>query len=139
MANIKYLSEEQIQEIIGTAKKAKDNGHNKNSSNQGSNKQENTLSLSQNKNSNKNTSSHRNYSTTMKGITNKQYINLFYITTPNEISSRIKMADLWESIRPNNKNTILKTTKGFLLKSDTPKIILSNTLKNCVETKLLAD
>lgn len=130
MVNIQYLSEEQIQEIIGIAKKAKDNGHNKNSPYQSSEKQENTSTLSQNKNSNKDKPSYKNYSTTMKGITNKQYINLFYITTPNEISSRIKMADVWESTRPNNRDTILKTTKGYLLKSDTPKIILTNTLKN---------
>lgn len=65
----------------------------------------------------------------MKEITNKQFFNLFYINAEN-ITSRVQMADIWESVRPSNSDVILKTKKGFLLKSDTPKTILSNTLKN---------
>lgn len=72
---------------------------------------------------------HKNYSTIMKDIINKQYANLFYINTDETINDRIKMADLWESARPTNKDVILMTKKGFLLKSDTPKVILNNSLK----------
>lgn len=44
--------------------------------------------------------------------------------------NRLQMADLWESVRPSNSDVILKTKKGFLLKSDTPKLIINNTLKS---------
>lgn len=73
---------------------------------------------------------HRNISTTMSNIINKKYTNLFYITPTNKETTRIQMADLWESIRPRNEDVILKTKKGFLLKTDATKIIIANTLKN---------
>lgn len=78
---------------------------------------------------------HKNYSSIMKEITNKQYANLFYINTDPTINNRIKMADIWESVRPANKDVILMAKKGFLLKSDTPKTILSNTLRNLQKHK----
>ena len=78
---------------------------------------------------------HKNYSSIMKEITNKQYANLFYITSDPTINNRLKMADVWESVRPSNKDIILMTKKGFLLKSDTPKVILINTLKSLQKHK----
>lgn len=64
----------------------------------------------------------------MKEIQDKEYNNLFYINTTTDLS-RIQMADIWETARPGNVDIILKTKKGFLLKTDTAKIIVANALK----------
>ncbi|KAL3271569.1 hypothetical protein HHI36_022044, partial [Cryptolaemus montrouzieri] len=56
----------------------------------------------------------------------------------HSINSRIQMAEIWESARASNKDSILKTKKGFLLKSDTPKVILESTLKNLVNNNKIS-
>lgn len=76
-----------------------------------------------------------NFSETMKDIINKKYNSLYYINTDTNINTRIQMADIWENERPQNKDTILKTKKGFLLKTDTPKAIIEETLKKMKNSK----
>ncbi|KAL3281650.1 hypothetical protein HHI36_004856 [Cryptolaemus montrouzieri] len=78
-----------------------------------------------------------NYSTKMREITNKKFINLYYINVSTNVESRLQMAEIWEKARINNKDTILKTKKGFLLKSDTPKAILENTLKTLLNSNII--
>lgn len=88
-----------------------------------------------------------NYSAKMKEITNKQYKYLYYINTKNEMS-RIEMADMWNQQFPSITNDIiLKTQKGFLIKSDTDKYKLlsvmakltaSNKITNYKETSASA-
>lgn len=70
----------------------------------------------------------KNYSPRMKELQSKEYNNLFYINTTAQLT-RIQMADVWESARPKNSDVILKTKKGFLLKTNTPKTIVNLTLK----------
>lgn len=76
-----------------------------------------------------------NFSETMKDIINKKYNSLYYMNTDTNINTRIQMADIWENERPQNKDTILKTKKGFLLKTDTPKVIIEETLKKMKNSK----
>lgn len=80
----------------------------------------------------------KNISPRMKEIQNKQYNCLFYINTDMQLT-RIQMADIWESARPQNKDVILKTKKGFLLKTDTIKAIVANTLKNLQTNKKISN
>lgn len=87
---------------------------------------------------------HKNFSAKMLEITNKQYNHLFYINTNQNIVNRIQMADIWEKEQPNAKDIIIQTKKGFLLKSNSPKVIVTNhlerlkareTIMNFTETK----
>lgn len=63
----------------------------------------------------------------MMEIINRKYKHIFYITAPRD-TSRIKLAQIWESYNPNNKDVILKTAKGFILKSDINKNLITETL-----------
>lgn len=149
------LSGKEIQEIIGIAKKritdrqlsddkntadnegftlVQNKKHKQNSSKSTSISQNSTPSISTSSNnadyretikSTKNI----NYSPKMNEIINKKYINLFYVNVPPNITTRTQMADVWGIARPSNSDIILKTKKGFLLKSDTSKTVLINTLK----------
>jgi hypothetical protein len=74
-----------------------------------------------------------NFSDKMKEIRNKTYNHLFYITAT--IDSRTKMSDIWDKKHPNSTDVIIKTKKGFLLKSDTSKSVLVHTLKTLISEK----
>ena len=58
----------------------------------------------------------------MKNVIKKEYKNIFYINTNN--NSRFKLVDEWIQYFPNSKDVILKTSKGFLLKSGNDKNII---------------
>lgn len=87
---------------------------------------------------NKNLTKNINYSARMHEMKQKPYINLFYINT-KATQTRIQMADIWANERPTNNDIILKTKKGFLLKSNTPKTILNNSLKKLKTQELITD
>lgn len=151
MESIKHLSQDQIKHIIGTAKKtSKDSGNIKSNPQQPPTKSTTSSSTKNNINNdnqqlgNKNTLPNteiaiaikrKNFYTQMNEITNKKFINLFYVNTETAVNTRIQMAEIWHSVRPNNTDVILKTKKGFLLKSDTAKVILVNTLKTLQKHK----
>lgn len=120
--DINNLSVDQLYEMIGTSKKQHaDNPQ----SSRDINHENNIIPTSYQK---KKYPQPKHISPKMNELINKQYINLFYINTPQEIS-RIQMANIWEKIRPNNNDVILKTKKGFLLKTNTPKLIITNAFK----------
>jgi hypothetical protein len=74
-----------------------------------------------------------NFSDKMKEIRNKTYNHLSYITATTD--SRTKMSDIWDKKHPNSTDVIIKTKKGFLLKSDTSKSVLVHTLKTLISEK----
>lgn len=133
------LAQEQINEIIGTVKKphadkAPQTNTDKN------NVDDFTLVSYQKK---KYHPQQKHLSPKMNELLNKSYLNLFYFNTLHE-TTRIQMADIWEKVRPGNKDIILKTKKGYLLKTNTSKLIIINTFKTlqnhniittCTETK----
>ncbi|KAL3274862.1 hypothetical protein HHI36_019644 [Cryptolaemus montrouzieri] len=80
-----------------------------------------------------------NYSTKFKVITKKEHVNLYYINVPNSINSRIQMAEIWESAKASNKDSILENKKGFILKSDTPKAVLESNLKTPVNNNKITN
>lgn len=141
MESLKNLTEEQIQQIIGITKKYSTDKSNqtKNLSTSEVDKDNQGFTTVVYKHRKKSppqkeqaipqTTVHKNYSDKMREIKNKEYAYLFYINTATSINTRIQMADIWNIARPTNKDVILKTKKGFLLKSDSPKVILVNTLK----------
>lgn len=87
---------------------------------------------------NKNLTKNNNYSARMHEMKQKPYNNLYYINT-KATQTRIQMADIWANERPTNNDIILKTKKGFLLKSNTPKTILNNSLKKLKTQELITD
>ncbi|XP_044745150.1 uncharacterized protein LOC123307014 [Coccinella septempunctata] len=79
---------------------------------------------------------HSNFSIKMKGIQNTEYDNLFYIMVNNEeIKDRIQMSDLWNTKNSKNKDVILKTKIGYLLKSNNDKEKLQKTLEELQQQK----
>ena len=107
----------------------------------GSTDKENTTKndqINKNQTLNKNPTKSNNYSARMYELKQKQYNNLFYINTKTT-QTRIQMADIWANERPTNNDIILKTKKGFLLKSNTPKTILNNSLKKLRSQELITD
>lgn len=68
-----------------------------------------------------------NYSQQMIKQINKFYKHLFYITTKEEIS-RIRMADIWTAHFPQNRDILIKTKKGFIIKTDNDKSTIIETL-----------
>lgn len=152
MDNLKSLSQEQLKEIVGISKKQRTDKHPADktqpqhftddiSSPSNKNKQTGNIYTAQQSLSStaiNHTPKHRNFSPTMQKIIGKKFINLFYINPIDINTSRLQMAELWETIRPANTDVILKTQKGFLLKTDTTKVIISNTLKNLQKNSLVA-
>ena len=81
----------------------------------------------------------KNYSLKMKEVINKSYKFMFYINTANDLS-RLQMADIWNQEYPNpTDDVILKTKKGFLLKSNTEKYKLLAVLSKLAATKKIAN
>ncbi|CAG9763503.1 unnamed protein product [Ceutorhynchus assimilis] len=70
----------------------------------------------------------KNASEKMRTIFQQKYNSLFYFDTTQKMN-RAEIAELWENAIPNNRDIILETKKGFLLKSNTTKTILQETLK----------
>ncbi|CAH0556960.1 unnamed protein product [Brassicogethes aeneus] len=153
----RQLSDEQIRDIIGLEKKKRKKSVDKGPSNNTNISQEsiqsnnvtnlpscskvpnNSTSLPTTSNDANNSLNYKkNTSNIMKKILQKEYLNLFYFSTDN-FTTRTQVADLWEQERPHNSDTIIKTTKGFLLKSDSPKIILTNLLKKLQTNKHISN
>lgn len=88
---------------------------------------------SKNNQTNKNTNTkNTNFSPLMKEINQKKYQHLFYITIEANYT-RINFTDYWGKIYPNTKDIILKTKLGLLLKTDTAKESITNTLNKMIE------
>lgn len=78
---------------------------------------------------------HKNFSAKMQEIINQKFHNLFYLNAPK--MNRIEMADIWNTERPNSKDVIIQTSKGFLLKSNTPKVIITGILSKLKKSKTI--
>lgn len=74
----------------------------------------------------------------MQQILHRNYKNLFYVKTTENLT-RTSFSDVWAQYPQNNKDVIVKTTKGFLIKSDQEKQILNNILNILKETKTIKD
>lgn len=61
-----------------------------------------------------------NHSQQMFHKINRKYQHGFYVSTTTDLP-RTQMADIWMNHFPRSKDTILKTKKGFLIKSDGDK------------------
>lgn len=125
------LSEEDLLDIIGTSQP----GPSKNSSlsqKQKSNSQHKNTTQT---NTNKNTSV-INYSPKMQTITNQQYKLLYYVTTYEDMS-RTNFADIWSKHQQNSSDIILKTKKGFLIKSNSAKTKIKGILTGLQKTKTI--
>lgn len=153
MNNLKSLSQKQLEEIVGISKKHQGDKGLTDTAADDRLSGESTTAISQSSTSNtadviytatQNFGSstiqrfgHKNFSPTMQKIINKKFLNLFYFTPLSSNATRLQMAELWESVRTGNTDVILKTKKGFLLKTDTAKIIISNTLKQLQKNGLI--
>lgn len=73
----------------------------------------------------------------MQSIINQEYQVKFYFTAVEEDISRIKIADIWQQKHPTSKDIIIKTSRGFLLKSNTNKALVEKTLTDLVNNKIL--
>lgn len=82
------------------------------------------------------TTNYNYYSQKIKNVINKEYKNVFYINTNNN-TNRFNLVDKWIGYFPNAKDIILKTSKGFVLKSDNDKNILKTTLKLMQQAKII--
>lgn len=126
----KSFSNEQIAEIIGVNSQSNKNTSERNTQQKTSRDNSNLIQTNTQK-----TSTRINYSAKMKEISNKQYKFLYYINTKEEIS-RVEMADMWtQEISDITTDIILKTKKGFLLKSNTDKYKLLSVLSKLLSTK----
>lgn len=132
------FTREQIKEVIGSVsptqitKKTKINPDQQNTSQETAN--------TNNVNTHKKTSStiNRNFTTKIRDAYQELYKNLYYINTDENVN-RIEIADIWEKEQPQNKDIILTTKMGFLLKSNTNKDKLKNTLEKLKNTKLILE
>lgn len=85
---------------------------------------------------NKNTAMHtnKNYSARMNEIVHKKFKHLFYITTVNDIT-RKDMSEIWETEQPQSDEVIIQTKKGFLIKTNKEKKIITETLNKLISNK----
>lgn len=79
----------------------------------------------------------QNYSPKMQTIINQEYRVKFYFTTVEEDISRIKISDIWQQKHPTSKDIIIKTSRGFLLKSNLNKTLVEQTLTDLISNKIL--
>lgn len=125
----KSLSQDDLREIIGITQASSSKNHTQ--------KQATNQTSDNNKNTQKTTT--RNYSLKMKEIINKTYKYMFYINTANDIT-RIQMVDNWnKEFSTPTEDVILKTKKGFLLKSNSDKYKLLAILAKLVATKKISN
>lgn len=85
---------------------------------------------------NKNTAinAHKNYSARMKEMLHKKFKHLFYITTVTDIT-RSHMSEIWEMAQPRSDEVIIQTKKGFLIKTNKEKKIMTETLNKLISEK----
>lgn len=123
------LTSEDISEIIGTTQAT--------TSKNSTQKPTTPDNTENNKNTQKTTT--KNYSLKMKEVINKPYKFMYYINTTNDLS-RIQMVDIWnqECSTPTD-DVILKTKKGFLLKSNNDKYKLLSILSKLTATKKISN
>ena len=125
------LTNEQMAEIIGSNSQAQ----HKNSSERINQQKTTTDNSYQTQRNSSQKTTRINYSAKMREITNKQYKSLYYINTKEDMT-RVEMADIWNQEFPTTTNDIiLKTQKGFLIKSDTDKYKLLTILAKLTATK----
>lgn len=125
------LSQEDLCDIIGISKP----GPSKNLSQQQKTDNQYKNTTQTNTNKNKNTSI-INYSPKMQTITNQQYKLLYYVTTCEDMN-RTNFADMWSKYQQNSSDIILKTKKGFLIKSNSPKTKVQGILTALQKTKTI--
>lgn len=77
-----------------------------------------------------------NYSTKMLAITKKEYKHLFYLSTTKNMT-RVEFADIWNDQHSEKSDVIVKTSKGFLLKTDNNKNKIKEILSSMVQSKVL--
>lgn len=140
----RQLSLEEIQEIIGNANKRIASETQQNNSEQSESDKQSTST--KNTNSEKTTTNIDNSQNTvyksptantslkMKGIINKKFRYLFYISTNKNIN-RLQLADFWKAIKGNTSDVILQTKRGFLLKSNTDKKLIIDRLEKMKSEK----
>lgn len=131
----KEITDEDISRIIGIDQTSKT--HKLNTPTKQTSKNSTEITIQQtNKNIQKTMT--RNYSSIMNEIRNQVFKYLYYINT-EDTKTRIEMADDWEKEFPNSRDVILKTKKGFLLKSNTDKYQLITKLSNLRDNKKITN
>lgn len=78
-----------------------------------------------------------NYSAKMNKIINKKFAHLFYLNTEEEMT-RIEMAESWTRVSKKSEDIIIKTAKGFLLKTDTAKDNIITLLERLVAQGIIS-
>ena len=86
--------------------------------------------------STKNHTTNTNYSARMQAITKKKFQHMFYLSTTKEMT-RLAFADIWQQQQSDKTDVIIKTTKGFLLKTDNNKSKVKEILATMVNSKVL--
>lgn len=74
----------------------------------------------------------------MNQMINREFECLFYLNTSNEVT-RIQLSDAWSNYYANSKDVIIKTTKGFILKSNLHKETIINTLKELKNNNIISE
>lgn len=85
-----------------------------------------------------NTSNKKNYSQIMQTIMNKKYKHMYYVNTTQELT-RIQFSDIWSKYLENSTENIIKTKKGFIIKSDNDQELIKNTLKDMKIKNIITD
>lgn len=130
--NQSALTNAEINNIIGTTQKTQTY---KNLSTE-----TNSISSNTHKNTSQNNNSKptNNYSLQMQNILNQPYRNMYYLTTTRDFT-RTQIADFWTARNPQSKDIILKTSKGFLLKTNMEKATAINCLKSLKQSQILEE
>lgn len=79
---------------------------------------------------------HNTISKKMQEITHPQCTHAYTITT-NEHTNRLTIADAWSTLYPHRRDEIIKTSKGFLLKSNEPSEQTTQGLINLISNKII--
>lgn len=77
-----------------------------------------------------------NYSAKMQAITQRKYLHLFYLSTTKEMT-RLEFADIWQQQQSEKSDVIIKTSRGFLLKTDNNQTKIKGILSAMINTKIL--
>lgn len=90
----------------------------------------------ENQHSTRNSANKSNYSAKMQALIKKEYLHLFYLSTTKEIT-RLEFADIWSKQQSEKSDVIIKTSRGFLLKTDNDKNKIKQILATMVNSKVL--
>lgn len=74
----------------------------------------------------------------MQTIINIKYKHIYYVNTTQDLT-RIQFSDIWDKHLNNSTESIIRTKKGFIIKSDNDQELIKNTLNDMKSKNIITD